>query len=247
MKYLLLFLLGMGLSVCAMAQDALDIITKADQKRRGDTGYATMTVTIVRPRWEREMSLKTWSKGRDFSLILVTAPARDKGVVFLKRDKEIWNWVPSIDRNIKLPPSMMMQSWMGSDFTNDDLIKESSIVEDYVHTLEGDSLIEGREVYKIRLVPKPEAPVVWGQIYSWIDKTDYMELRTELYDEDGELVNEVLFSDIRKLDGRLLPAVMTYIPVDKPGHKTVITYKDVDYDVPLDNDFFSLQNMKRVR
>lgn len=142
---------------------------------------------------------------------------------------------------------MMMQSWMGSDFTNDDLIKESSIVEDYTHSIVGDSTILGREVYKIQLIPKPESAVVWGKIYSWIDKKDFIELRTEMYDEDGYLINEVRFSDIKSLGGRMLPAKMEYIPVDKPGNKTVVEYSDVEYNIPITEDFFSLQNMKRVR
>jgi len=226
---------------------AVEIVKNADQKRRGDTNYSEMLVSIVRPTWTREMQLKAWAMGTEYSLILVTNPARDKGTTFLKRDQEIWNWIPSIDRNVKLPPSMMMQSWMGSDFTNDDLIKESSIIEDYSHRLVGDSVLLGRECYKIELVPKPEAPVVWGKIISWIDKKDFMELRSELYDEDGYLVNRVLFSEIELLDGRLLPSKMEYIPVDKEGQKTVIKYQTVDYDVEIGEAFFSLQNMKRVR
>jgi outer membrane lipoprotein-sorting protein len=244
---LLLFSFILLYSIGTFVQDATDIIRKADEKRRGETGIATMTISIIRPTWSRDMTVKTWSKGNDYSLILITKPARDKGTVFLKRKKEIWNWIPSIERNIKLPPSMMMQSWMGSDFTNDDLIEESSIVEDYTHRIVGDTIIMDREVYKIELVPKPEAAVVWGKIYSWISKKDYLELRAEMYDEDGYLVNEVNFKDIRSLGGRMLPAVMEYIPVDKPGHKTVITYHEVTYNAPLNTDFFSLQNMKRIQ
>ncbi|MCX2745468.1 outer membrane lipoprotein-sorting protein [Mangrovivirga sp. M17] len=250
MKWLQLLILAILIflfPILIKGQDAKEIVKKADMKRRGDTGKATMTITIKRPTWKREMELKSWSHGTDYSLILVTAPARDKGTVFLKRDKEIWNWIPSIERNIKLPPSMMMQSWMGSDFTNDDLIKESSIVEDYEHSLVGDSVILGRQVYKIELIPKPNAPVVWGKIYSWIDKEDFMELKTELYDEDGYLVNKIIYSDIRELGGRLLPAKMEYIPVDKDGYKTIIEYESVAYDIPITTDFFSLQNMKRVK
>lgn len=228
------------------AQDAKEIIRKADEKRRGATAKASMSITIIRPTWSREMSVKTWSKDTDYSIILITSPARDKGTVFLKRKKEIWNWIPSIERNIKLPPSMMMQSWMGSDFTNDDLIKESSIVNDYYHEIIGDSVIMGREVFKIELIPKPESAVVWGKIYNWISKNDYLELRTELFDEEGYLVNEVIFSDIKSLGGRMLPAKMEYIPVDKEGHKTIIEYHEVTYDIPITTDFFSLQNMKRV-
>lgn len=247
MKTRLVILLLLGLSVSAIAQSAKEIIRKADEKRRGKSGSSSMTIKIVRPTWSREMSVKSWSKDMEYSLILVTSPARDKGTVFLKRKKEIWNWVPSIERTIKLPPSMMMQSWMGSDFTNDDLIKESSIIEDYEHRIVGDSIIQNRSVYKIELIPKPESAVVWGKIYSWIDKKDYIELRTELYDEEGYLVNEVKFDEIRMLGGRLLPAKMEYIPVDKPGHKTVIEYSDVQYDISITEDFFSVQNMKRVR
>ncbi|WP_277480533.1 outer membrane lipoprotein-sorting protein [Catalinimonas alkaloidigena] len=227
--------------------DAKEIVNKTNEKRRGETSMAELTISIIRPSWSRDMSVKTWSKGTENALILITAPVRDKGTVFLKRKNEIWNWVSSIDRNIKLPPSMMMQSWMGSDFTNDDLIKESSIVEDYTHKIVGDSVILGRACYKIELLPKEGAPVVWGKIYSWIDKSEYIELRSELYDEEGFLINEVVFSEIKELDGRELPSVMEYIPVDKEGHKTVMRYHTVDYDIPLEESFFSLQNMKRVQ
>lgn len=246
-KYHFLFFALLLFNSNSTVQDAKDIIRKADEKRRGDTAKASLTISIVRPSWSRDMTVKTWSKDNDYSLILITKPARDKGTVFLKRKKEIWNWLPSIERNIKLPPSMMMQSWMGSDFTNDDLIQESSIVEDYTHQIVGDSIIMEREVYKIELIPKPEAAVVWGKIYSWISKEDFIELRSEMYDEDGYLINEVNFKDIRDLGGRMLPSVMEYIPVDKPGHKTVITYHEVTYDFPISTKFFSLQNMKRIQ
>ncbi|MEP0985720.1 outer membrane lipoprotein-sorting protein [Ekhidna sp.] len=231
----------------ALAQDAKEIIRKTDEKRRGEAATANMTISIIRPTWSRVMDVKTWSRGTHYSLILITSPARDKGTVFLKRDKEIWNWLPSIERNVKLPPSMMMQSWMGSDFTNDDLIKESSIVEDYTHKILGDSVIEGRECWKIELIPKPDVAVVWGKVINWIDKDEYIELRSEMYDEDGYLVNEVNFLEIKDLGGRMLPSVMEFIPAEKEGHKTLIRYHQVDYNANISENFFSLQNMKRVR
>ena len=230
-----------------VAQDAREIIRIADERIRGETSQTEMVISIIRPSWTRDIAVKTWSKGTDYSFILIQSPARDKGTVFLKRKREIWNWVPSIERTIKLPPSMMMQSWMGSDFTNDDLIKESSIVEDYTHKILSDSVILDRTCYKIELNPKPEAPVVWGKIYSWVDKKDYLILRSELFDEDGYLVNEVVYSDIKMLGGRLIPAKMEYIPADKPGQKTVILYDNMIFDKPLPDGFFSMQNMKRVR
>ena len=147
MSRLTILLIFLSITFLGYGQDAKEIIRKADEKRRGDKASTSLTISIIRPTWTREMDVKSWSFGTEYSLILITSPARDKGTVFLKRDKEIWNWIPSIERNVKLPPSMMMQSWMGSDFTNDDLIKESSIVNDYTHKVLGDSMILGRDCW----------------------------------------------------------------------------------------------------
>lgn len=244
--YILLTFLSYTASV-SLAQDATEIVHKADQKLKGKTSYADVTIQIIRPSWKREMSIKTWGKGDTYALILVTAPAKEKGTVSLKRNKEVWNWMPSIERTIKLPPSMMMQSWMGTDFTNDDLVKQSSLVNDYVHTLSNDSTLEGRSCYKIIMMPKPEAAVVWGKIVLFIDKKEFMEIRAEYYDEDGALVNIMNGSDIKMLGGKLLPAKMEMIPVDKPGQKTVLIYNDLKFDVMIDDNFFTVQNMKQVK
>ena len=142
---------------------AKEIVKKADDKGRGQTSQGIMTLTIVRPGWSRSITLKSWSKGTDYSLIYVTAPAKEKGQVFLKRKTDMWNWVPSIERVIKVPPSMMMQSWMGSDFTDDDLVKESSLVVDYTQKLIGKEKVRDQECYKIELVPLPDAAVTWGE------------------------------------------------------------------------------------
>ena len=134
-------------TITAQELSAKEIIDKADKKNRGETSQGTMSMKIVRPEWERNVEMKSWSKGDDYFLIYITAPAKDKGQVFLKRKKEMWNWVPSIERMIKIPPSMMMQSWMGSDFTNDDLVKQSSIVNDYTHTLLGEETIRDQLLF----------------------------------------------------------------------------------------------------
>ncbi|MEQ9402079.1 MAG: outer membrane lipoprotein-sorting protein [Cyclobacteriaceae bacterium] len=242
-----IFFLLLRFGCFSIAQDAKEIMRKTDEKRRGESTFAEMTISIIRPTWSRDMDIKSWANGTEYSLILITSPARDKGTVFLKREKEIWNWLPSIERNVKLPPSMMMQSWMGSDFTNDDLIKESSIVNDYEHSILGDSIIEGRKCWKIQLIPKPDAAVVWGKILTWIDQKEYFELRSEMYDEEGFLINEVLFREIKSLGGRMLPSVLEFIPAEKEGHKTVIRYHEVDYKASISSGFYSLQNMKRVK
>lgn len=244
----LLTIFSLGFSTAnSQTLSAIDIVRKADAKVRGETSQGTMKMTIIRPTWTREMSMKTWSKGTEYSLILVTAPARDKGAAFLKREKEIWNWQPSIDRVIKLPPSMMMQSWLGSDFTNDDLIRESSIVEDYTHKLLGSETIDGRDAYRIEMIPKPNAPVVWGKILLWIDKAEFIQLKTEFYDEDGYLVNTMLGKNIKMLGGKMLASLLEVIPADEEGHKTTVEYLDMAFDKPIAESFFSVQNMQRVK
>ncbi len=235
------------LGIAQETMDAKAIVDKSDQKLKGETSRAELKMTIVRPTWKREMMLKTWSKGDDHGLILVTAPARDKGTAFLRRDKEIWNWQPSIDRVIKLPPSMMMQSWMGSDFTNDDLVEQSSMVEDYEHTLLGKEDVAQRSCYKIEMIPKEDAAVVWGKLLIWIDIEEYMQMKVEFYDEDDYLINTMYGKNVKEMDGKLLPSLLEVIPADEEGHKTMVEYLSLKFEVPLKESFFSVQNMKRVR
>ena len=234
------------LTSLSFAQDAKEIVKIADEKMQGLSNYTTMTIKIVRPTWEREMKMRSWAKGSDYSLIIIDAPSKDKGTVFLKRKKEIWNWLPSIDKSIKLPPSMMMQNWMGTDFTNDDLVKQSSIVNDYDHSIVGDSTIEGYECYKIQMLPKPEAAVVWGKVILYIDKSEYLQLRVEYYDEDAYLINLMNFYDVKKMGGRNIPSRMEMIPVDSPEKKTIMIFNSIEFDIDIDENFFTTQNMKRV-
>ena len=231
----------------AQTLTAKEIIRKADDRLRGNSSYAEITMDIIRPEWKRTMRMKSWAKGTDYALIYIVSPAKDKGTVSLKLGSEMWNWLPSIERSIKVSPSMMMQSWMGSDFTNDDLIRQSSIVDDYEHQLLGEEKLEGTDCYKIQLIPNPEAPVVWGKIITWITKKEFNQLKVEYYDEDGILINVMTGSDLKTLDGRLLPTRWEMIPADKKGHRTVMIYTNIDFDIKLDENFFSKQNMNRVR
>lgn len=229
-----------------MPQDATEIVKTADARMRGKTSQALITIQTVRPGWTREMKVKTWMKGTDLAMILIQSPAKERGIVYLKRRKEVWNWLPSLEKIIKLPPSMMSQSWMGTDFTNDDLVKESSIVFDYTHQLIGDTVIAERDCYQIRMLPKPEAAVVWGQLIVCIDKKDYLELHTRFYDEEGVMVNSMNAYDIKKMDNRTIPTRFEMIPADKPGRKTVMIYEQVFYDRPMDDGFFTTEQMKQV-
>jgi hypothetical protein len=246
MKYLLTFV-SIAIGITASAQTAKEIIKRADDKMQGNSNKSEMRMTIVRPDWQREVTMKAWALDREYSLILITAPARDRGQAFLKRGQEMWNWQPSIDRVIKLPPSMMLQSWMGSDFTNDDLVKESSVVNDYTHSFGKDSVINNMAVYKIIMTPKPEAPVVWGKMEVYIDKSELNQLLVYYYDEDDYLINKMILSDIKEMDGRIIPTRLEMIPAGEPRNKTVIEYLHMEFDLNLDQNFFSLQNMKRVR
>lgn len=243
--FLLCFYLGFFLS--SFGQEAKDIVKKADDKAKGKTSIATITIQTIRSNWTREMSVKAWTKGKDLTLILVLAPAKEKGVVFLKRKKEVWNWIPSIERNIKMPPSMMSQSWMGTDFTNDDLVKEASIIEDYTHSFLEDSIIDGRECYKIQLLPKPKSAVVWGKIIMCIDKKDFIMLYVEYFDEEEKLVNVMHCSGIKLLGGKILASKMEMTPVNKKGNKTVLLYNSISFDNPLEDSFFSTQNLTKVK
>ena len=241
---LLIFTLG---AIVSNAQDITEIIRQADEKFRGESSQGTMTMIIERPTWSREVTMKNWTKGNEYSLIYITAPAKEKGQVFLKRQSEMWNWVPTIERMIKIPPSMMMQSWMGSDFTNDDLVRESSLIEDYDQKLVGEETIDGYECYKAELIPKDDAPVVWGKLIMWVSKQDYLWLKAEYYDEDGYLVNTEILSDIKKMDDRIMPTRLEMIPADEEGNKTIMIFEDIKFNVDLDESFFSQQNMKRIR
>lgn len=230
----------------SFAQDAREIVRKADEKMRGNTMQAEMVIKILRPAWSREMQCKIWMKGNNLAMILIISPAKDKGIVFLKRKKEVWNWMPVLERNIKLPPSMMSQSWMGTDFTNDDLIKESSVVDDYNHTITGDTVIQNRSCYIIRMIPKPTAAIIWSKVILCIDKKDFLELHSRFYDDDGQLINTMNNYDIKLMHDRVIPTRFEMIPADKKGQKTEMIYKSVLYNDPIDDGFFSTEKMKNL-
>lgn len=232
---------GQGLS-------ATDIIRKADEKFNGEkSSYSLMSMTIIRPEWQRTIEFKNWTLGRDFALTLITAPAKEAGQTFLKRGTEMWSWNPSINRLIKLPPSMMSQGWMGSDYTNDDILRESSVVNDYIHEIIGEETIDGRVCYKIKMTAKEDASIVWGKQVRWIDKKEFLVLKAELYDEDGYLVRTETGSDIKVMDGRSVTSKIELVPEDEPDNKTLVEVGEIKFNLPLEESFFSQQNMKRVR
>jgi len=244
----LAFLLLNSITISAQTLSATDIIRKADEKFNGEkSSIMVMSMTIIRPTWQRTVEFKNWSLGREYAMTLVTAPAKDANQTFLKRGTEMWSWNPSISRLIKLPPSMMSQGWMGSDYTNDDILKESSVVNDYNHEIIGEENVGDRLCYKIKMLAKEEAAVVWGSQLRWIDKKEFLVMKAELYDEEGTLVRTETGSEIKTMDGRTIPSRMELIPADEPGNKTIVNIKEIKFNVQILESFFSQQNMKNIR
>ena len=234
-------------SSALLAETATEIVRKSDLQMRGDSSYTEATMKINRPTWTRTMSMKTWSKGMDLSLVLVTAPAKDKGSASLKRHREMWNWIPSIERVVKIAPSMLSQSWMGSDFTNDDLINQSSIVVDYRHQMVGKEVFDGDQTWVIDAIAKPNAPVVWNKVRLWISQSTYLQRKVEFFDEFDELVNTMKTYDVKMLGGRQLASRMEMLPADKPGNKTQIITHQAQFNFAVKDSFFSLSQMKALR
>jgi len=231
-----------------LAQNATEIVKKADEKWNGEkSSYSEMTMKIIRPTWERTIEFKNWTLERDYALTLITAPAKEKGQTFLKRKTEMWNWMPTINRMIKLPPSMMADGWMGSDYTNEDILKESSMVVDYTHKIMGSETIDGWDCWEIEMSPKEDAAVVWGKVIRWISKEEYLMMKSEYYDEYGDLVKTEFGSDVKVMDDRKIPARIEIIPADKDEQKTVVIINKMRFNIDLNESFFSQQNMKRVR
>ncbi|MCK5855988.1 MAG: outer membrane lipoprotein-sorting protein [Bacteroidales bacterium] len=225
----------------------LEIVTKANDLRYGETSVGGMDMTLVRPTWKRTISMKMWTKGTDYSMVIITAPAKEKGQVFMKRKMEMWNWIPKISRMIKLPPSTMSQGWMGSDFTNDDMMNEGSIVNKFSHKVLRSEKFENMDCYVIESTPNDDDDVVWGKKVLWISELDFFSLKTESYDEDMFLVKTEIASVIKQMGGKRLPSHFEIIPADDPGNKTIVVLKDIVFNEKIDDNFFSQQNMKRIR
>jgi hypothetical protein len=229
------------------AQSAREILERVDRLLRGNSSRAVVTMEITTEHWARALEMEVWSLGTEYSLIRVRSPAREAGTATLKAEQEIWNYLPRVDRTIKVPPSLMMGSWMGSHFTNDDLVKESSLVDDFEFEIVFEGLRDGVQVWEFSLIPKPEAPVVWARVEEQVRQDDLMPTWVRYYDEDDELVRTMLFSDYVTMGGRLVPATMDVIPADKPRERTTLIYHELQFDIDIAESFFSLRNLRARR
>lgn len=228
-------------------ETAEEIIDYVDRLLRGNSSQGTVVMDIVTENWSRRLEMEMWSLGKAYSLVRVTAPKSEAGTATLKVDTQVWNYLPRADRTIKIPPSLMMGSWMGSHFTNDDLVKESQMVEDYDIEIVFEGARDGEAVWEFVLTPKPEAAVVWGRVEHQVRQRDVMPTWARYYDEDGNLSRTMTFAEFQTMGGRLVPSVMTVTPVDKPTERTMVIYSDIVFDVGLDESFFSLRNLKQIR
>lgn len=220
------------------------ILNHVDDLFRGKSSYSTMTMKVVTSYYTREMTMEGWTRGKDYSLIRVLSPLKEKDTATLKAGNNIWNYLPKVKRVIKIPSSMMGGSWMGSHFTNDDLVKESRMADDYEHSITFDGRREGVDMIDLELIPKPEAAVVWGKVIVSVRKQDLMPLKIDYYGERLSLERTMVFTDIRKMGGRLLPAVLRINPTDKPREYTQIVYKEISFDLDLKESFFSLRTLQ---
>jgi len=225
---------------------ATELIKAQDDLLRGDTVHGSYVMTVVTPGWKRSLELDVWGQGRDKMFIRILSPAKEKGIGTLRIDSNMWNYMPKIERTIKIPPSMMLQPWMGSDFSNDDLVKESSIVNDYTHTFIEELVLDGHPARRIRLDPKPGAAVTWGKLIFLVRTDGHIPLREEYYSEKGQLIKALDFSKPRQMNDRVIPTLWTMVNKKKDGHKTIIEIVDAVYNEPVDENIFTLSNLSRV-
>lgn len=231
-------------SFSAQAIEVKELIQHIDQLWRGETSQATMTMRVKTQRYERTMTMEAWSRDKDYSLVVIRDPVKDRGIATLKVKDNIWNYLPKINRVTKVPSSMMSGSWMGSHFTNDDLVKESSFEDDYDASISFEGERDAKNIYELTFIPKPDAPVVWGKVVMMIEQKTLAPFKALYYDEESLLVRTMVMDQSQQIDGRTIPMRMSLQPEDKPEESTVIVYEKIVFGVPLEAAFFSLQNLK---
>lgn len=243
----LLISLSLFPASAAMAQSlsANQVIERAQAELRAKTEQGSLTMTVHTPEWQRTLSMHYWSVTPDKTFIRVVAPSRDAGTSTLRLGSNMWNYLPSVERTIKIPPSLMLQSWMGSDFTNDDLVRESSLVKDYFHKFSGEATIDGDRCYRIVATPKPNAPVVWGHLVLYVRKKDDLPRREEYYGDNGKLKKVLTYEDIRMVDGRLYPMRWKMVSVTKRGHYTLLIYTKLKFNRRIPSYIFTRGNLEQ--
>lgn len=226
------------------AERAQTIMNYVDDLWRGGASEAVMTMQIQTEHWNRSLEMRAWSLGKEFSLVRILAPKKEEGSATLKSGNVIYNYLPKTDRTIKITSGMMMSSWMGSHFTNDDLVKESRYSDDYIARIMFEGIREGIDIWEIQLDPKPNAAVVWGKVLFEVRRDNQMPSVARYFDESGLLIRTMHFSNYREMNGRMIPARLHLQPAEKPAESTELIYSSIAFDVAIGPDFFSLNNLR---
>lgn len=229
----------------AKTPEAHEVLAKQDDLWRGTSSKGKMVMNVKTSNWKRSLTMDVYSQGKDYSLVKVILPMKEQGTATLKVFDEIYNYLPKTDRTIKLTSAMMMGSWMGSHFNNDDLVKGSRLSEDYNARITFQGRRDSEDVIEITLTPKPDAPVVWGKIVVVARASDWMPVKNTYYDEDGKIVRIMTCSDYKTVSGRLVPTRIVMSPLDKPGEYTEVIYSDLTFDVSFKKGFFSIAELRR--
>ncbi|MEJ2532656.1 MAG: outer membrane lipoprotein-sorting protein [Halioglobus sp.] len=235
-----------SLAATAVAPSADDIIRRAVDHFRGETSYSELTMIIHRPDWQRQMTLRAWTEGDEHTLVRVTEPKKDAGNGTLSVEGNMWTYTPKINRVIKVPSSMMSQNWMGSDFSNKDVSKDTDIVDQYDHTLIERREHEGHTVYVIQSVPHEEAAVVWGREVLHV-RDDWVLLEQQFWDQDDVLVKRMRALEVEEMDGRMVASVLRMAREETPDEWTELRTLSVDFDVDLPDSLFTLSNLRNPR
>ena len=239
MKFVSFLLLFVPL-IAVADRDAKSLIDEMEALYRGESSKATLTMKVETPQYSRTMQMESSSVGQQDAFIRILSPKKDRGISTLKLDQEMWNFFPKINKVIKVPPSMMMGSWMGSDFTNDDLVKQTTLTQEYDL-----QLTETPTEYNITLLPREKTVTVWGRIDYIVNKEHLVPVNQNFYDDEGVMIRKMVFSELKDFGGRIVPSVMEVIPLNKEGHRTVIIYNNLEFDPPdVDESIFTLRHLK---
>ncbi|MDZ7794342.1 MAG: outer membrane lipoprotein-sorting protein [Spirochaetia bacterium] len=247
---LIVFLVGfsplLAQSAAEQRPDIEQVVNAIDRLYRHDSSHTLMEMEIHTPHWSRTLKLEAWSEGMDKTFIRILQPQKERGMGTLRIDNEMWNYLPKTNKVMKIPPSMMMSSWMGSDFKNNDLVKEFTFTEDYTFEyIRPDE--EKKGLIYLKCIPKPGKPIVWGHVLVAVDVQTLIPKWEEYYDEHDELMRIMYFKEVENFDGTQLPSIMELVPQTKDGHKTVLRYIEAEFDVQIERRIFTLRHLRTFR
>ncbi len=227
--------------------NAQQIVERSERSMNRENVVAELSVQLIRPKWTKTYELKSWSKGQNLAMAYIMSPEKDKGTVFLKTEDEVLNYIPRINKVVKMPMNLLSQKWMGSDMTMDDLVKGSSLSTDYKAEIIGEGYVADRNCYKLKLIPVDETKTLWSKVELWVDKGHYLQMKMLFYDEDEEVTHSISGKGIKKYKDYYFVSVYEVIPANGKGKKTRIEYISLDFGQNLSPSFFSRENMKILR